>query len=694
MDWLLRWVHLAVLWSFAFAQPLFGVLTDSPEFFVARGNTTGNILLLALGLVLIPPSVMVLMELALAPLPAVGRVVHLVFVGGLVAAIAMQAFKDVSYGPGIPLTLLAGAIGAGAAFLYARAQPVRSVITVLAPLPVLFLGMFLFTSPVSDLFASDEDVPVRQDVQATAPVVLVVFDELSAELLMDAGGQIDAERFPSFAALAREGTWYRNATTISDHTTDAVPGILSGRYPDEDSLPTASDNPRNLFTLLGGAYSLHNVTEPATDLCPSRLCSGQTRPPRYDRLEALGKDISIVALHRVLPNRLAGELPEVTRGFGNFAGQGRDDAAGASKGGDVEVPALAFEDRPRQFERFIERIDADRPDSFSFLHVLLPHTAWEYLPTGQRYPAPPGGEVPGVDDNGVWTPEPALPQLGLQRSALQLGYVDRLVGRLVARLRSEGLYDRTLLILAADHGISFRPGASRRTAEGPAAADVLGVPLFVKAPRQSEGGTDDRHATTADVLPTVADAIGADLGWETDGRSLLGEPRPEAEPVSVSVFPDRRRVDLPFADFVRARDDQARAMRFRQGPGSGWASIYAIGADADLFGRHVADLRSGPPASIRASLDRPQAYESVDPDGNEVPAYVGGRLSAPLGDARLALVVNGVVRGTASAYSGGTRFGGFVAPSAFRAGSNDVHVYAITGSGEARAATILTPRDG
>jgi hypothetical protein len=309
---LVAWVHLAVLWSFAFAQPLFGVLADSPEFFVARGNTSGDIVLLALGLVLVPPTLLIGVELALVRVPALRRIVHLVFVGGLVTAVAMQAFKDISYGPGIPLTLLAVAIGVGAAFLYERAQPARSVLTVLAPAPLLFLGAFLFTSPVSDLFASDSDVPVRQDVRATAPVVMVVFDELSVEMLMDAGGKVDAERFPNFAALTRSGTWYRNATTISDHTTDAVPAILSGRYPSEDALPTASDNPRNLFTLLGGAYSLSNVTEPATDLCPSRLCSSQTRPPRFDRLEALGKDMSIVARLRVLPTRRSRRWPSRT----------------------------------------------------------------------------------------------------------------------------------------------------------------------------------------------------------------------------------------------------------------------------------------------------------------------------------------------------------------------------------------------
>jgi len=41
----------------AVAQPLLDVLDNSPDFFVARGNTRADILILAFGLVLGPPTV-------------------------------------------------------------------------------------------------------------------------------------------------------------------------------------------------------------------------------------------------------------------------------------------------------------------------------------------------------------------------------------------------------------------------------------------------------------------------------------------------------------------------------------------------------------------------------------------------------------------------------------------------------------
>src|SRR5919107_4251923 len=119
---LLAWVHLAVLWAFAIAKPLFDVLADSPEFFVARGNTSGDIALLAIGLILVPPTLLVAVEAALLGLPRVREVVHLVFVGSLAAAIAMQVFKSWVEGPGVPLTAVAVICGGTAALLYERAQ--------------------------------------------------------------------------------------------------------------------------------------------------------------------------------------------------------------------------------------------------------------------------------------------------------------------------------------------------------------------------------------------------------------------------------------------------------------------------------------------------------------------------------------------------------------------------------------------
>ena len=56
---------------------------------------------------------------------------------------------------------------------------------------------------------------------------------------------------------------------------------------------------------------------------------------------------------------------------------------------------------------------------------------------------------------------------GRQRHLLQLAYVDSLIGDLVQELKAQGIYDDALVVLTADHGISFEPGGADPRDRGP-----------------------------------------------------------------------------------------------------------------------------------------------------------------------------------------------------------------------------------
>ena len=101
-------------------------------------------------------------------------------------------------------------------------------------------------------------------------------DEFPEVSLLDGQGGIDRELFPSFSGLSHRATWYRNSTTIAGFTEEAVPAILTGRYPTATRTPpTASAHPRNLFTMLDGHYSL-NVHETVTHLCVAAECGSDS----------------------------------------------------------------------------------------------------------------------------------------------------------------------------------------------------------------------------------------------------------------------------------------------------------------------------------------------------------------------------------------------------------------------------------
>ena len=116
--------NLAVLWTFAVAQPLFDLLGDNPEFFAARGSSGFDIICFSVLLVLLPPLAAAGDRAAAAPAgrPS-SRARTWSSSAALVALIAVQALKKAIDASDGVLIALAVAIGVALAALCARAEP-------------------------------------------------------------------------------------------------------------------------------------------------------------------------------------------------------------------------------------------------------------------------------------------------------------------------------------------------------------------------------------------------------------------------------------------------------------------------------------------------------------------------------------------------------------------------------------------
>ena len=141
------------------------------------------------------------------------------------------------------------------------------------------------------------------------------------------------------------------------------------------------------------------------------------------------------------------------------------------------------------------------------------------LPVESTAPVP---KLPhGVTDE-TWTGTEWEVIQGYQRHLLQLGYVDKLIGELTAKLKEAGLYDASLIIIAADHGVAFRARKKRRHITEATISDIVSIPFFIKLPGQESGVVSDRNVETIDILPTVADVLNISVplgdGWAVDGR--------------------------------------------------------------------------------------------------------------------------------------------------------------------------------
>ncbi|HSC51666.1 MAG TPA: sulfatase-like hydrolase/transferase [Gaiellaceae bacterium] len=676
----IRGAHLLAASGFALARPLFDLLGKNAEFFAVRGSTAGDIVLFALVVTFAPALVLLAIEVLVGLVSeAAATVLHHVFLGLLAAVFGVQALKRAGADGTVALIVGALAIGVGVAVAAWRLRPARSFLTALSAAPILFLALFLFDSEASKLVISSgsaEAAAVR--VRATTPIVFLLFDEFPVIDLQQADGRIDAGRFPNFAKLASESTWYRNTTTVSASTTVAVPSILSGQKPKKGALPILRDHPNNLFTLLGHRYRMA-VTESQTRLCPRSLCRRKDAGAR-SRLSSLYSDVRVVYLHLIAPPALEQRLPVIDESWGDF-GSANEDAEPAStdSNGPPKVDLSTFYlSRVRDFDRFVAsfRAPGGGPPTLYFLHVLLPHTPWLYFPDG-RARAVTTTNAPGRNGERWFNSQLAVQ--AWQRHLEQAGYVDKLLGRFLARLHRVGLWDKALVIVTPDHGISFRGGDLRRRPTRRNLAELAFTPLFVKLPGQREGRVvDSRHVSTLDILPTIADVLGITIPWHVDGTSVL-----------------HGGAGSPVVDVAGVREPYTRALAQRRASlarqlslfGSGdWGSQFAAtGPYRRLVGTAVSGLHVAASSSASARLDAvgSKLVRRFPRNSSLVPSPLAGTLSGVKPGQAVALAVNGRIAAVSVAYrnpgGGPVRFSELVGEHAFRAGRNAVRVYVVSG---------------
>ena len=672
-------MHVVGLWSVAVVQPLFDVVGRSPEFFVAHDTGPGNLIGLVLLLGLAGPAGCLI---AMRLFRRLGPRWHVLATGGvigaLVAAITLLAVGQApGWHPGVSFgtAVVVGALGAGG---YVLSSPVRLFATFLSPAALVIPAAFLVQPTVAPFLSTP---PAAADplgdvtFGATPPVVVVVFDQLPLASLLDRDGRIDRTVYPNFASLADDATWFSNASAVATLTNFALPAIVTGNYPSPERRPMADDHPLNLFTVLGSRYRLH-VHEPLTDLCPETLCA-RNGPEMSAWLFSMLSDLTIVYLWALLPETVAAtRLPPVTQSWRDFG------ASDETFGGRWRVRRA--QDRREAVADFIGEIAADTSDTrpvLHFLHVLLPHEPWVYLPAGQRFSLEP--RILGGTGDGRWGTDARAVALNYQRHLLQAQYVDALLGRLLERLRDQGMYDDALVIVTSDHGVSLRPGLPSRTPTRTTFADIASVPLLIKRPGQRDGRVATTNVETIDVLPTIAAELEVGLPWDVDGSNAFmrdDTPRP------VKTMFIHRATSLVEGSADLGPDVAGGVERkFAIFPSGDARDHPRLGIHDDLIGVRVTDVRTGRPADFDVVIDSPALLSNVDHDSDFVPAHVTGSIVAREREPRappLAVAINDVVAAVTRIYpfrvfGRDLAWEAIVDPRLLAQGANTVAIFAI-----------------
>ncbi len=101
----------------------------------------------------------------------------------------------------------------------------------------------------------------------------------------------------------------------------------------------------------------------------------------------------------------------------------------------------------------------------------------------------------------------------------EIAYADELVGRLLGRLRESGLYDRSTILLLADHGEGL--GDHGEQEHGMFLyQETTHVPLMIKVAGHHKQLRVAAPVQHIDVAPTILDLIGAPIPGSLHGRSL------------------------------------------------------------------------------------------------------------------------------------------------------------------------------
>jgi hypothetical protein len=504
--------------------------------------------------------------------------------------------------------------------VYMRRIALLAVSTILVVLGVLAFGSSGEKAPPQAGSAT-----LHQRTFRHVPVVMVVFDEFPVASLMNTNGNIDGALFPSFRRLQEDSIWFRNATAVATFTKYAVPALLTGQYQEPTSSPETY--PANIFTILGDAYGIHTI-EPLPGICPSDLCDSGA------------------------PNRIGSQLQEELGAFANY-------------------------DRGANFAAFLEKIEAVDEPRFYFLHLVIPHSPWRYLPSGRRYPEsePIPGQVELPGPGRGWIDDKWLVTQAFQRHLLQVRLVDKMVGTLIHRLKRLNLYRKSALIVTADHGLAFEPGFPKRVVEKKTIGDLTAVPLFVKPPYRAPGRISDVPVETTDIVPTIADLLNLSDVWRgIDGTSALDgsiEPTRVRTVNGIEVDPGGSEkytlVRQKYRSFASRGD---RLDLFRTAPGRG----------ERLIGRSIDELSVASPDGQTAYVKNGRRFRKTTPNAEPFPAILQGTINgAGQRRVKVAVAVNGRIAAVTRSFDdrGTARFYCMLPPKAFGKPPNELELFLV-----------------
>lgn len=391
----------------------------------------------------------------------------------------------------------------------------------------------LLRSAAVTLFLGLAGFSVLSSLGCRAPrrnnVVLVVVDTLRADHLPIYG--YDRDTSPFLTELADQAVVFEDCRTPIPLTDPALASLLTGAYPMQHGVRDT-----------GYAMAGHLPT-----LAEMMSAQGYRTAGFFSRAglvtsTGLGRGFAL-ADDQTIKESESGPHPWYTRA-GAEMWQRRAD----------EVTDLGIE--------WVE--DHSSEPFFLLLHYFDPHAYYD-PPKPFRGRFPP--RATRYDDEELESWWGTVDSLGTEISRYdeEILTVDHHLGRFVEAMRQSGLWDRTLMVVTADHGESLGEHGVMDHGEW-LYREQLHVPLIIRAPGEPSlrGVRIPNMVRLIDVAPTILDFVG-----ETDNGPGLGNS------AGTSLMPLLRGRDLP---------DQVLLLETENCPEGEDDRLRTIGVDCDFPG--------------------------------------------------------------------------------------------------------------
>lgn len=364
-----------------------------------------------------------------------------------------------------------------------------------------------FADPAS--FVSLESptlIPAVPGKDPRPPIVLIVFDTLRFDHLPMYG--YPRATSPNLVALSKDSIVFETCLSAAPWTLPSITTMLTGLYPGQ-----------HMAGLRRPQKEKFRVKDEAEFIAPFRTFRSVTR--LASDVRTLGdwmQDAGYLSAAFV-ENSYLSDHSGLSRGFSRYQWVydfhdhvKTPEARRRVYGGDV--PAREWLDEHANARVFL------------FRHYISPHMPYLSIPGEEVFakPDPDSGIGDSFEDEqgaqeGRYGPRARRRIVDLYDESIRL--VDRRLGDLLAALKRNGLYDRSLIIVTSDHGEEFWDhggfGHGHTLYQ-----EVLRVPLIVKLPGNARGGTRvTAPARLIDIVPTVLDFIGATATSPLPGRSLF-----------------------------------------------------------------------------------------------------------------------------------------------------------------------------